>query len=98
MMQQRTPTGIESIIVQNLKQINVVVFKIHGNTHSNPQIPSEFYMYRFTFNPIYIYFFPSCFPDDLALTPWDSSESYGPRALPWVSGLIFYNNKNNNIK
>ena len=34
-------------------------------------------------------------PVDLALTPWDSSESYSPWALPWVSGLITYNNNNN---
>ena len=43
-----------------------------------------------------IFCFPSCFPDDLASTSWDSSESYSPWALPWVSGLIFYNNNNNN--
>ena len=34
--------------MQNLKQINVAVFKLHGNTptHTNKQIPSEFYLYR----------------------------------------------------
>ena len=36
--------------------------------------------------------------DSGLMTPWDSSEFYCPWALPWVSGLIFYNNNNNNTK
>ena len=35
--------------MQNLKQINAVVFKLHGNKPTHTQIPSEFYLYRLSF-------------------------------------------------
>ena len=49
----------------------------------------SFYTVSFISN-LYIFVFL------LALTPWDSSESYSSWALPWLSGLIWYNNNNNN--
>ena len=49
----------------------------------------------FSFSDSFFFCFLSCFPDDLTMTPWDSSESYSPWALPWASGFIFYNNDNN---